>query len=296
MSGWFWGRSDAITVRPAEPTDRPVLTALLAGTWRRHGVLAVEEQVALLSSGASLLALQGAEAVGFLGLAPREQTFAPTERWMDMAMVAASADLPPARVLQPLLAAIAPAWRGQPLTGVVCLTAQDWLIRELKAAGFCEEDRVLSYVRRASGLSAQSPRVCELRNAKAGYIEAVLDLNAAAFEPLWRYDRRVVLSWLLLADHAVVAEVAGRPVGFALTTLRVADANAQLIRVATHPAYRGQGIGRQLVMDAIRYATGQGAAGLWLNTQSSNAPARHLYAALGFRPTGDALSVMIRRF
>lgn len=296
MTAWFWRHSDEIVVRAADPTDRPTLMALLAGTWRRHGLLAVEEQVALLSSGASLMAFRGAEAVGFLGLAPREPTSAPAELWMDVAMAAVSADLPPSRVLRPMLAAMTPLWRGQPITGIVCLTAQDWLIKELMAAGFREEDRVLSYIRPGSFPVAPLPNVCTLRNARAGYIEAVLDLNAAAFEPLWRYDRRVILSWLLLADHAVVAELAGRPVGFALTTLRVADDHAQLIRVATHPSSQGLGVGRQLVMDAVRYAAEQGTAGLWLNTQSSNTTARHLYETLGFRPTGDAVAVMIKRY
>ncbi|MGC8779470.1 MAG: GNAT family N-acetyltransferase [Anaerolineae bacterium] len=296
MTGWFWRHSDEIMVRPAGPADRPALTALLAGTWRRHGTLAVEEQVALLSSGASLIALRGDEAVGFLGLAPRAPTCDPAELWVDVAMIAAGGDLPPARVLQPLLAKIAPSWRGQPLTGLICLTAQDWLIRELAAGGFREEDRVLGYVRSAYRPMAEPPSVCRLRAAGVAQAETILALNAAAFEPLWRYDDRVVLSWLLLADHAVVAEMEGRPMGFALTTLRVANDHAQLIRVATHPASQGRGIGRQLVMDAIRYAADAGATGLWLNTQHSNTAARHLYEALGFRPTGDALSVMIRRF
>ncbi|MEJ5198332.1 MAG: GNAT family N-acetyltransferase [Anaerolineae bacterium] len=296
MTGWFWRRSDEIVVRSATPTDRPLLAALLAGTWRRHGVLAVEEQVALLNSGASLIALRGEEAVGFVGLAPRAQTSGPAELWVDMPLIAVSADLSATRVLQPLLAQIAPLWRGQAITGVVCLTAQDWLIRELEAGGFREEDRVLGYVRPGHRPLPEPPRVCRLRPAAIAQGETILALNAAAFEPLWRYDERVVLSWLLLADHAVVAEMAGRPVGFALTTLRVADDHAQLIRVATHPASQGLGIGRQLVMDAVRYATEQGMAGLWLNTQSSNTTARHLYETLGFRPTGDAVSVMIKRY
>jgi ribosomal protein S18 acetylase RimI-like enzyme len=65
--------------------------------------------------------------------------------------------------------------------------------------------------------------------------------------------------------------------------------------VATHPASQGQGIGRQLVADAIHYAAGVGAAGVSLNTQQSNIVSRHLYEALGFRPTGGVLSVMVRR-
>jgi ribosomal protein S18 acetylase RimI-like enzyme len=295
MIGWFRRRADEIMVRSVGPADRPLLTALLAGTWRRHGLLAVEEQIALLSSGASLMAFQGDEPVGFLGLAPRTTT-GTAELWVDVALVAMAPDLAVGRVLGPLLAGIAPTWREQPITGLVCLTAQDWLIKALEAGGFREVDRVLSYTRPTRYPLAEPPRICELHEAKTGHAETILALNAAAFGPLWRYDERTLLSWLLLADHAVVAELEGRPVGFALTTLRLADGHAHLIRVATHPAHQGRGIGRQLVADAVRYAANAGAIGLSLNTQSSNAPARRLYEALGFWPTGDALSVMVRRF
>lgn len=296
MIGWLRREGDEVTVRPAGPAERPLLTALLANTWRRHGPPAIEEQIALLSSGASLMAFRADEPVGFLGLAPRTTPAAAAELWVDVAMVAVAPDLAVGRVLRPLLAAIAPTWHGRPIAGLVCLTAQDWLIEALAAGGFHEADRVLSYTRPTRYPLPEPPRVCELYAAKAGHAATILELNAAAFGPLWRYDERTILSWLLLADHAVIAELAGRPAGFALTTLRLADAHAHLIRVATHPAWQGQGIGRQLVIDAVRYAAAAGASGLSLNTQSSNAPARRLYESLGFWPTGDALSVMVRRF
>jgi ribosomal protein S18 acetylase RimI-like enzyme len=301
---WLLRRAaESPVVRRALPTDRPALAALLAGAWRRHstshGSVAVEEQVALLSNGASLIALRGDEAIGFLGLSPRAPARAhadgPAERWVDATLVAVSADASTGEVMRRLLTAAAERTTAGPTSGLVCLTAEGWLISALAEGGFRETDRVLSYARANHGPPPSSPPVSTLHDAKATQAETVLDLNAAAFGPLWRYDQRTVLTWLLTADRAVVAERAGRAHGFALTTLNAADGHAQLIRVATHPASQGQGIGRQLVADAIGFAVQAGAAGVSLNTQQSNGVSRHLYEALGFRPTGGVLSVMIRR-
>ena len=45
--------------------------------------------------------------------------------------------------------------------------------------------------------------------------------------------------------------------------------------------------------DALDYARAIGAGGLALNTQVSNLVSRRLYESLGFRPTGQALSVLV---
>ena len=118
-------------------------------------------------------------------------------------------------------------------------------------------------------------------------------INAAAFDPLWRYDSATTLSWLLTADHAVLARRDGRALGFALTSRASGNGYDQLIRLATHPDVQGQGVGRHLVADAIAYSRETGSPGVALNTQASNTIARHLYEAFDFRIVGAAVTVMI---
>jgi len=125
--------------------------------------------------------------------------------------------------------------------------------------------------------------------------DTILVLNGAAFVPFWRYDPATLLSWAMTADHAVLAEVDGRPAGFAITTNSSSADCAQLIRVATHPAFQGRGIGRQMVADAMCCVYGNDRDGLALNTQASNRVARHLYETLGFRQNGQAVKVMTYR-
>jgi ribosomal-protein-alanine N-acetyltransferase len=272
-----------------------MLAELLAGTWRRFGILAVEEQVALLSGGFSVIALDGSEAVGFLGLSPRASAGEFGECWTDITLVAVASDYSAPAILRRLLSVVVHRLGDRPSTSLVCLTAQDWLVRALADVDFRETDRVLSYVRSQRAPLPTAPHAADLRLVASSEAATILGLNAAAFEPLWRYDERTVLGWLLTSDHAVLAHRNGTPQGFAITTLHASDGYAQLIRVATHPAARGQAIGRQLVVDAIAYAWEVGAVGVSLNTQASNVVAQNLYEDLGFRPTGGALSVMIRR-
>ncbi len=293
MSWWQRKRTSTVQVRQAHASDRPALAALLARTWHRHGLAAVEEQIALLSTGASLIALADDEAVGFLGLAPRLHTAEPAERWVDVRLVAVADEYATAWMLGRLLAGVETLRFPSPVAGLVCLTSYEWHIEARATNGFGPADRVISYVRSARGPLPAAAPVAVLRAIQASQGEAVLALNRAAFAPLWRYDQHTVLSWLMTADHAVLAEGEGRPVGFALTTRNTVDGYAQLIRVATHPARQGQGIGRQLVVDAIRYAAEISAEGVSLNTQASNIVARHLYEALGFRPGEGALTVMV---
>ncbi len=289
MALWQRPKIESPAVRIALPTDRPMVADLLDRAVRQHGTHAVEDQMSLLNSSLSSLAVDGDRAVGFLGL--RERAAADGEHWADLALTAISANWEPDRGLRVLLANSLPALGAQGVTGIVCLTAESWLHDALRAIGFQHIDRVITYVRNNRPISAHSP-VVTLRAARPADAPTVLGLNAAAFAPIWRYDEATMLSWLLTAEHPVLAEDQGRAVAFALTGRASADGYAQLIRLGTHPEWQGRGIGRQLVIDAINYAHKTGALGVALNTQYSNASARHLYESLGFRSVGQGVDVL----
>ena len=57
-----------------------------------------------------------------------------------------------------------------------------------------------------------------------------------------------------------------------------------LYEVLVHPAYRGQGLGRQLVQGLLHWAGQQGATHVDLQVQGDNLRAQRLYASLGFAP------------
>jgi len=288
-------RAEPVKTRVATSTDRLALAALLANSRRRYGPLAVEEQITLLNSGVSTVRFEGNNATGFLGLSVREPAGDPSELWVDVTLVAVAAGYAAGRSLVGLLQAALPALQTRNATGLVCLAADGWLREVLAATGFVEVDQVISYAYTSRHPLPVSPAAATLRRAGPAEANMVLNLNAAAFTPFWRYDSAKMLSWMLTADHAVLAEVDGRPVGFSLMTSTSSDEYAQLIRVATAPAVRGRGIGQQLVTDAMLYSQEIGAPGLALNTQASNTVSRHMYEALGFHVIGRAVAVMVYR-
>jgi ribosomal protein S18 acetylase RimI-like enzyme len=294
MSWWEFSRRITVAARLAVPTDRPAIASLLANTWRRHGAPAVEEQITLLSSGVSTVAFARDTAVGFLGLFGRVPAGEPAERWIDIALLAIAADRPAGPIMRSLLEPTLSVLREHEATGLVCLAGDSWLRDTLQEAGFVEMDQVISYVHVRRRALPASAHVAILRRAIPADAETLLQLNAAAFAPLWRYDPATMLHWLLTSEHAILAELDGRPAGFALTTRNTSGEYAQLIRVAVDPTAQGRGIARQMVADAVRYAHECGAPGLALNTQASNSVSRHLYEALEFRRTGPSVAVMVR--
>lgn len=294
MNWWPIRREERIAARPAVPADRAAVSALMARTWRKHGRLVEEDQVALLQEGCSAIAFSGAEPVGFLGLSERMAAGSPPERWVDVHTALVEANRAVLTVLRALLE-VSLVRLSDRSTGLVCLTGIDWLRDGLERSGFTQADLVLSYSRQSSPKLPVASRVARLRPASAADAETILSLNAASFDPFWQYSDATVVGWLLTSERAALAYLDDKPVGFALTARGILGSYAHLIRVATHPEFRGRGVGRQLVADAIQFANEAGAPGLALNTQVSNKASRRLYESMSFRPTGQAMAVMVYR-
>jgi len=155
------------------------------------------------------------------------------ERWADVASVAISDGQSPVKAVRTLLDTALGALKAGGVSGLVCLTSENWLQESLAELRFLELDRVIGYAR--AGRLPSPPAMtgpARLRPARSSEGEVVLGLNAAAFAPIWRYDSSTILSWLLTADHAVLAETEAEPAGFGLTTASRDSEYAQLVRIA----------------------------------------------------------------
>jgi len=78
-----------------------------------------------------------------------------------------------------------------------------------------------------------------------------------------------------------VGERAAGPVGFVLA--RLAASEGEILTVTVSRAFRGLGLGRELMEAVLRELHAQRAEALFLEVDETNAPAVALYRRLGFR-------------
>ncbi len=88
----------------------------------------------------------------------------------------------------------------------------------------------------------------------------------------------VALDWVVLAGDPA------RVIGFIILWLVAGEAQVQNLAVA--PAWRGQGVGRWLLLSALHRARAQGARQCTLEVRSGNQEALALYESLGFARQG----------
>lgn len=113
--------------------------------------------------------------------------------------------------------------------------------------------------------------------------DAAARLHAAGFADAWSPASIAAL----IASETVLAlgtEEGGALIAFAM--FQSAAGDSDLLTIATDPALRGQGHARRLIEAALPLLAAAGTTRLLLDVAEDNAPARHLYARLGFTLNG----------
>jgi ribosomal-protein-alanine N-acetyltransferase len=174
-----------------------------------------------------------------------------------------------------------------------------WMQRLLEQAGFSETDAVVflhcTHLAAPASRGPQAPGV-SLRAAELADVPPLAALDAETFIPLWHFGRLDLMELLLRGQLFVAtrrAEGGEQLVGYAALLPSKAH-EAHLARLAVHPAWQGQGIGRLLLDHAKLVAAAGGAMTLALNTQRTNTRSQRLYRAAGFVETGLVLPVYLR--
>lgn len=172
----------------------------------------------------------------------------------------------------------------------------DWLRPPLFGAGFSLTEEVqffaLAHLRRWQPPDQLLDAALQLQPAQVTDLSALAVLDAATFSPLWHLDT-TALHELLLTSRLTLASINGELVGY--TALSTSAGSAHLARLAIHPHFQGYGLGKQILIDALRYAQAQGVDTVMLNTQVHNRTAQQLYRSVGFRPTGRITPVLTRQ-
>lgn len=123
--------------------------------------------------------------------------------------------------------------------------------------------------------------------------DLLLAIDEASFEGFWRFDRNALheaTHTTSKSDVFVINDGERGVAGYAIVGYGFAISYLQ--RVAIHPTWQRQGMGRSLVRAAARAARRSGSKALLLNTKYENSSAISLYESEGYVLLPESLAVL----
>lgn len=132
----------------------------------------------------------------------------------------------------------------------------------------------------------RAPHAVDISRVDASFLPDVMRIMGAAFDPAYGEAWTTAqCADMLKGGHAwlLLAELDGRPAGFALT--RAILDEAELLLIAVAPDARRRGVGRRLLDATADTARVSGVKRLFLEVRSNN-PAIALYTSFGFAQVG----------
>ncbi|WP_373069801.1 ribosomal protein S18-alanine N-acetyltransferase [Gemmatimonas sp.] len=129
-----------------------------------------------------------------------------------------------------------------------------------------------------------STPVIAIRPTSADDVPAMATIEALAFSDPWPARSFHELLLHPFSRMATAVDESGGIVGYCIM-LRAVD-EAEIANIATAPGVRRQGVGAQLLDDAIAAGTADGVVAMFLEVRESNTAARALYSSRGFVAVG----------
>jgi GNAT superfamily N-acetyltransferase len=196
-------------------------------------------------------------------------------------------DAPSPRTLRRLLARLHEEGYREVVTNALAPGASLPLVD----VGFAVRDRLHLLVHELSGLPPSSG---DTRRATRADREAILAVDAAAFDDFWRFDA-IALREATRATPRSHLRVASTPAGVdAYGLFGRAGSAGYVQRLAVAPAAGHQGLGRALLTDGLHWLREHGAIRAFVNTQEDNQRALEVYTRAGFSRLPVGLCVLGR--
>lgn len=277
---------NSLAIRPARESDLPNARSLIANNRRVHLQLdwwSIDEWI---GNPGFLLAEQDRQIVG-LGLGARD---ASPVAWLRALVAQDGVGI--GQLLDALLPPLLAALRRQSIRALNCMAWPDWLAEKLPERGFQPLAQVITLYKDDASAPLLPPSRATVRPANSVDLEAVIEIDHAAFEPDWWYGHTTFFRAMRGASRFVMAEQDSRPVGYAFA--HASGSKAHVTRLAVHPACQRQGIGAQLMADLIEHSRAQGIESMSLNTQTHNHSSLRLYHRLGFYDTDTVITTFSR--
>ena len=218
----------------------------------------------------------------------------PPAAWVRVA--AARANYALADTFNPLLESVWPTLRAQGVTQVGWLVLEPQTPLFLPKLGFERHNELITYVKD----DLQTPPLpandqITVRPAQAEDIAEVARLDAAAYDPLWRYSEQTLA---LARPQCLTFDVAlwnEQVVGYLFSMSGEGRGGVHLVRLTISPAAQGQGVARSLMNQFLAQCRQHSGTHISLNTQIDNAPSQRLYQRYGFRSVPGRVVVWDRK-
>lgn len=164
-------------------------------------------------------------------------------------------------------------------------------------SGFILKEQLYMLQRPITSLSASVGKEIKLKKPTFEELLAVSELDSLCFDEFWTMNREGLLeaeSATSRARFRIAVRSDKRPpeviVGYAITGL--GDKRGYLQRLAVHPDYQQQSIGRHLLADSLGWLRFWRASEILVNTQMRNDRALRFYINTGFTLLSERLNIM----
>jgi len=175
---------------------------------------------------------------------------------------------------------------------VAAMPLQNWFENLVIKYGFSHHHDVIMLAWEGSKLG-ESPKSTSftIRLMNFDDLTIVQQLDADAFNPVWRTSRELLEIAFQQSAVATIAEDDDGVIGYQIST--ASPGGGHLARLAVHPRAQECGVGYTLVRDLLKQFSRRGAFKVTVNTQSDNVASLALYEKIGFQRTGEIYPVCL---
>lgn len=214
--------------------------------------------------------------------------------WVRLAAASSTTDL--SDTLQKLLRAVWPAITAQGITQLGWLVMDPQAPTWLGELDFAPLVDLITYVKYLGHdpLPPGNDRVL-IRPVREDELAQVAALDAAAYDPLWRYSASSLALARPQGLDFNVALLGEKIVGSLFSMAGGNSHSAHLVRLTVSPDAQGQGVGRSLMNHFLHQCRQRGFDHISLNTQEDNIPSQKLYTLYGFHTLPERVAVWHRR-
>ncbi len=277
-----------LQIYKASPTDQSKIIRLLNEARRSFAAFGLEDLPNLLARGDCMVAGAGDKLWGFLCVALNGSGWA----YLRGAAIVNGwrTDDALSAVLEPLQTRLSE--RGA--THLAAYGTALWLVPALQRAGFQRREWIINLERHSRPLTLDEVPDVQLRPVAAYDVDQIGALDKAAFAAPFHLEEGELIELLITSGQFAVAELAGFDGLAGYVAADVTATEGHIMRLATHPALHGRGIGRSLLNGALAYCEQSGARTVGINTQDSNQASLRLYEGFGFRRVGRRVPLLVR--